>query len=146
MLNDRCRSGLILLIQPLLVRFCHFAFHALCALSLVFSSRQQDVPNMVRSDDQNPRIGPGPFQLNGRGEANDAVHKAAAQGQPVEQQIALSVRGDRVQCAINGTVVGDYPKSDVVGPGKLKTTDGVYGIRSAHNTEVLVTGLKVTRP
>ncbi len=92
-------------------------------------------------------FGPAPFQLNGReGEANAAVHKAAAKGAPVTQEIAVSVKGDKVQCAINGTVVATYNKSDVVGPGKLKSTDGIYGIRFAHNTEGLVSGLTVTKP
>jgi hypothetical protein len=90
-------------------------------------------------------FGPQPFQMNGRqGEANPAVHKAAGPGQPVSQEIAVSVKGDRVECSINGTVVGSYPKSAVVGAGKLKSTDGIYGIRFAHNTEGLVTGLSMT--
>jgi len=92
-------------------------------------------------------FGPKPFQLNGgRGEANAAVHKAAGKDQPVTQEIAVSVKGDQVQCAINGTVVASYPKSQVVGAGKLKSTDGVYGVRFAHNTEGIVTGLTMTKP
>lgn len=92
-------------------------------------------------------FGPEAFQLNGRhGEANAAVHKASAPGSSVTQDIAVSVKGDNVQCAINGTVVGTYKKSDVVGPGKLKSTDGTYGIRFAHNTDGLVSGLTVTKP
>ena len=57
----------------------------------------------------------------------------------------MSVKGDKVECAINGTVVGSYDKSAVVGAGKLKSTDGVYGIRFAHNTEGTVTGLTMTK-
>ena len=92
-------------------------------------------------------FGPAAFQLNGRrGEPNAAVHKAAAVGSPVTQDIAVSVKGDKVQCAINGAVVGTYNKSDVVGTGKLKSTDGIYGIRFAHNTDGLVSGLTVTKP
>ena len=92
-------------------------------------------------------FGPAPFQVNGpRGEANAAVHKAAAPGEPVTQEIAVTVSGDRVNCAINGTVVGSYAKSDLVTAGKLKSTDGVYGLRFAHNTEAMVSGLTVTRP
>jgi hypothetical protein len=92
-------------------------------------------------------FGPEAFQLNGRrGEVNPAVNKAAAKGAPVTQEIAVSVMGDKVQCAINGTVVATYNKSDIVVPGKLKSTDGVYGIRFAHNTEGLVSGLTVTKP
>jgi hypothetical protein len=55
------------------------------------------------------------------------------------------VKGDKVECSINGTVVGSYDKAQVVGEGKLKSTDGVYGIRSAHNTEVHVAGLTMTK-
>ncbi|HEU4628643.1 MAG TPA: hypothetical protein VFS08_02830 [Gemmatimonadaceae bacterium] len=92
-------------------------------------------------------FGPEPFQMNGRrGGTNDAVHKAEGPGQPVTQEIALSVKGDSVQCAINGTVVATYPKSEVVGEGKLTSTDGVYGIRFGHNTEATVSDLKVTKP
>ena len=90
-------------------------------------------------------FGPQPFQMNGMGSANAAVHKAAGKGQSVTQEIALSVKGSRVECAINGTVVAGYDKADLVTSGKLKSTDGVYGIRFAHNTEAIVTGLTVTR-
>lgn len=90
-------------------------------------------------------FGPQPFRLNGGGEANAAVHKAAAPGQPVSQDIAVSVKGDKIECSINGTVVGSYDKSAAVGAGRLKSTDGVYGIRFAHNTEVMVSGLTMTK-
>lgn len=90
-------------------------------------------------------FGPAPFQMNGRREANDAIHKAAGPGQPVTQEIAMSVNGDHVTCAINGTVVGTYDKAALVTAGKLKSTDGVYGIRFAHNTDATVTGLTVTK-
>jgi hypothetical protein len=91
-------------------------------------------------------FGPDPFQMNGHGEANAAVHKAAGPGQPVTQKISLSVKGDKVECAINGTVVASYDKAQLVTAGKLKSTDGVYGIRFAHNTEGTVTDLKMTKP
>ena len=91
-------------------------------------------------------FGPAPFQMNGRGAASPAVHKAAGRGEPVTQEIALSVKGDKVECAINGTVVGTYDKSALVTAGKLRSTDGVYGIRFAHNTEAYVTGLTMTKP
>ena len=90
-------------------------------------------------------MGPAPFQVNGRGEANEAVHKAAGKGSAVSQEIAVSVKGDKVECAINGTVVGSYDKATLVTAGKLKSTDGVYGIRFAHNTEATVTGLTITK-
>jgi hypothetical protein len=91
-------------------------------------------------------FGPAPFQVNGaRASADPAVNKAAGVGEPVTQEIALSVRGDKVECSINNKVVGSYDKAAVVGAGKLKSTDGIYGIRSAHNTEAYVTGFSMTK-
>jgi hypothetical protein len=91
-------------------------------------------------------FGPAAFAMNGRrGEANPAVHKAAGPGESVTQEIALTVKGDRVECAINGTVVAGYTKSELVTAGKLKSTDGIYGIRFGHNTEGTVTGLTMTK-
>jgi len=89
-------------------------------------------------------FGPAPFQMNGRGTDDPAVNKAAV-GDPVTQEIAMSVKGDKIECSINNKVVATYDKSAVVTDGKLKSTDGVYGLRFAHNTEVFVTGLKMTR-
>lgn len=86
------------------------------------------------------------FALNGgRGGANDAVHKAAGPGQPVTQDIAVTVKADSVECAINGTVVATYPKADIVTAGRLKSTDGIYGIRFSHNTDATVTGLALVK-
>ena len=85
------------------------------------------------------------FQLNGRGEPNAAIHKASGVGASVTQEIALSVKGDKIECAINGQTVGTYDKSAVVGPNKLTSTDGVYGVRFGHNTEATVTGLTMTK-
>jgi hypothetical protein len=91
-------------------------------------------------------FGPAPFQMNGRWSSNSAVNRASGPGEPVTQEIALSVKGAKVECAINGTVVATYDKSALVTDGKLKSTDGVYGIRFAHNTEAVVTGLTMTSP
>jgi hypothetical protein len=91
-------------------------------------------------------FGPAAFQMNGgRGAANAAVHKAAGPGEPVTQEIAVSVKGGRLECSINGTVVAGYDKAELVVPGKLTSTDGLYGLRFAHNTEVIVTGLSMTK-
>src|SRR5580698_7080810 len=90
-------------------------------------------------------FGPGPFQMNGPGEESPAVNKAAGKGEPVTQEIAISVKGDRVECSINGAVVAGFDKAALVTAGKLKSTDGIYGLRFAHNTEVLVTGLSATK-
>jgi hypothetical protein len=91
-------------------------------------------------------FGPEAFAVNGRrGEANAAVKKAEGPGKPVTQEIAVSVKGDKVECAINGAVVGSYDKATLVTAGKLKSTDGLYGIRFGHNTEATVTGLTMTK-
>jgi hypothetical protein len=90
-------------------------------------------------------FGPEPFQM-GRRAPHDAVHKAAGPGEAVTQEIAVSVKGDKVECAINGTVVASHTKAELVTAGKLKSTDGVYGVRFAHNTEGTVTGLTLTKP
>lgn len=87
-------------------------------------------------------FGPEPFRITGLlSQSNAAIHKAAGRGQPVTQDISLSVNGDRVGCSINGSIVASYSKSTVLGSGKLKSTNGYYGLRFAHNTDVFVSGL-----
>ena len=91
-------------------------------------------------------MGPEPFAMGGRRPiASDAVHKAEAQHKPVTQEIAIQVKGDNVSCIINGTSVATYPKSELVAAGKLKSTDGVYGFRFAHNTDGVVAGLTLIK-
>ena len=48
------------------------------------------------------------------------MHKAAGQDEPVTQEIAVSVKGDKVECAINGTVVGSYDKATLVDGGQAE--------------------------
>jgi hypothetical protein len=107
-------------------------------MSILYCSAYGDGRFIVRG------FGPAAFPVNPRPEANAAINKAAGKGQPVTQEIALSVKGDKVECAINGTVVGTYDKASIVGPGKLKSTDGVYGLRFGHNTDAVVTNFGVT--
>jgi hypothetical protein len=91
-------------------------------------------------------FGPSAFQMNGfQGDSNAAVHRAAGKGEPVTQEIAVAVKGGHVSCSINGTVVASYDKSALVTDGKLKSLDGVYGLRFAHNTEVSVTGFGLSK-
>jgi len=108
--------------------------------SLLYCAAYGDGTFIVRG------FGPAAFRVNGRNPvANAAVHKAAGKGSSVTQEIALSVKGDSVSCSINGAVVGTYPKAEVIGAGKLKTTDGIYGIRFAHNTDAVVVGFGVSK-
>lgn len=80
------------------------------------------------------------------GDANAAVHKAAGKDQPVTQEIAVQVKGDKVSCMINGTEVASYPKSDLIGDGKVKSLDGYVGVRFGHNTDAHVAGFAMTKP
>jgi hypothetical protein len=108
-------------------------------MSLLYCAAYGDGRFIVRG------FAPATFRMNGgMGESNAAIHKAAGKNQPVTQEIAVTVTADKVQCAINGTVVGSYDKTAVVGAGKLKSTDGVFGLRFGHNTEVVVTGFGVS--
>ncbi len=70
---------------------------------------------------------------------NAAVHKAAADNS-VTQDVQWTVEGGKATCSINGTAIGSWDKSEIVGPGKLESLDGVYGIRISHNVEAIVTG------
>ncbi len=82
---------------------------------------------------------PEPFKVSGDSStANEAIHVAKEDGASVSQDISISVTKDAVSCSINGTVVGTYPKSDIVGAGKLKSTDGAFGVRFGHNVEATV--------
>ena len=91
-------------------------------------------------------VGPAAFQVSTRRpEANAAINKAAGPKTAVTQEIAFSVKGYKIECSFNGTVVGSYDKAAVVAAGKLKSTDGVYGLRFGHNTEVVVTGLTLVK-
>jgi hypothetical protein len=91
-------------------------------------------------------FGPQPFQMGGRAPiADPAVNKAAGVGQPVTQKIAVTVKGDKVMCSINDKTVATYDRSALVTAGKLKSTDGTYGIRFAHNTDATVTDLKLSK-
>lgn len=68
---------------------------------------------------------------------NAALNKAS-EGGSVKQNIAWTVKGDEASCSVNGTTVATFTKADLVGPGKLKSLDGVYGIRAAHNVDIVV--------
>ena len=68
---------------------------------------------------------------------SDAVKKPDASGQSTN---ALEVRvlADKLEFAVNGTVVGSAPKTGV-------KTDGIYGIRSNHLLDIEVDGLSAAK-
>jgi hypothetical protein len=81
----------------------------------------------------------------GRPAPNDAVKKAAGPDAEVVQDVAWNVRGDKVECLVNGTAVWSGTKADVTGPGKLASTDGITGIRVSHNSDAVVSNFAVTK-
>ena len=76
--------------------------------------------------------------------ANDAVKKAETGG-TVTQDVAWVVTPDKAECKINGTVVASFPKSELVGAGKLDSLDGIAGLRIAHNVDVNITNWKIAK-
>jgi hypothetical protein len=77
--------------------------------------------------------------------AHDALKKADANGESTNE-IGWKVQGSKVSCVVNGTEVKTFDKAEVVGPDKLTSTDGVYGIRVSHNLELTVSGLAKSKP
>jgi hypothetical protein len=84
-----------------------------------------------------------PFQVIPKVAAHEAVKKAGGPDEQVVQEVGLNVRGDRVECVINGAVVWSGSKADVTGDGRLASTDGIAGIRVSHNSDAIVTNFSV---
>jgi hypothetical protein len=108
------------------------------AMTLVYCVAYGDGNALIRG------FGPAVFTLLGTS-PNAAVHKAPGVGQPVTQDISWTVRGGRAECSINGKVVAGYDKAQLVGAGKLKSTDGTFGLRFTHNVEAVVSGFGMTK-
>jgi len=75
--------------------------------------------------------------------ANAAASKMGERG--ATDEIAMWVRSGRVGCSVNGTEVFSAAAADMVGPGKLVSTDGIYGIRASHNLDLHIEGPTVTK-
>lgn len=85
------------------------------------------------------------FDIVGKPVPHEAVKKAASADAEVVQEVGWTVRGDSLACTVNGVAVWSGTKSDVTGPGKLTSTDGIAGIRVSHNSDAIVTGFAVTK-
>jgi hypothetical protein len=70
---------------------------------------------------------------------NAAVKKPDASGSATNA-LEVRVKADKVEFAVNGTVVSSMPKT-----GPLAKTDGIYGIRSNHHLEIEVDGFGVSK-
>jgi hypothetical protein len=75
--------------------------------------------------------------------ANPVVSKMGASG--ATDEISMWVKGGRVGCSVNGTEVFSAATPDMLGPGKLVSTDGVFGIRASHNLDLHIEGPTVTK-
>ena len=73
---------------------------------------------------------------------NEKVAKAATPDTEVTQEVAMSVKGSKIECTVNGATVWSADKSEVPG---LTTTDGLTGIRVSHNSDAIVSGFAVTK-
>ncbi len=75
--------------------------------------------------------------------SNAALHQADADGESTNE-IGWRVSGGKASCVVNGTEVASFDRSEIVGPDKIISTDGVYGFRVSHRLELTVTGLTMT--
>jgi hypothetical protein len=82
-------------------------------------------------------------ELAGR-TANTAIKPADAAGK-ASNEIAWKVTPERTSCLVNGTEVWGYASKDLVGEGKLQSTDGIAGIRVNHNLDVHIAGFTVAK-
>jgi len=69
---------------------------------------------------------------------NDAVKKPDGSGQSTNA-LEVRVQADKVEFAVNGTVVGSVPKA------QASKTDGLYGIRSNHLLDIEIDGLSAAK-
>ena len=77
-------------------------------------------------------------------EKTSALKQADATGASTNE-VGWTVKGGKPSCVINGTTVKTFDKFDVVAGDKLKSLDGVYGIRVSHNVELTVSGFGMTK-
>lgn len=75
---------------------------------------------------------------------HEAVRKASGDG-GVTNEVGWRVRGGRAECLINGTAVAGFDSAEIVGSGKLASTDGIVGLRVSHNLDVVVKDFAVTK-
>lgn len=72
--------------------------------------------------------------------SHEALKQADANGQSTNE-VGWRVKGGKASCVVNGAEVKTFEPSEIVGPDKLASTDGIYGIRVSHNLEITVSGL-----
>ncbi len=76
--------------------------------------------------------------------ASPAIKKADASG-VATNEIGWRVADGKASCVINGTAVQTWNASDLVGADKLKSFDGIYGVRVSHNLDITMTPIAMTK-
>ena len=72
---------------------------------------------------------------------HDAVDKATGPDDDVTQEVGWTVKGGKAECTVNGQVVHSLDAA----AANVQSFDGIYGIRTSHNAEVVVTGLGLSK-
>ena len=75
---------------------------------------------------------------------SEAIHKADASGH-ASNEIGWRVQGGKASCVINGTAVQTWDAAQLVGADKLKSLDGVYGVRVSHNLDLSMTPIAMKK-
>lgn len=73
-----------------------------------------------------------------------ALRKADANGESTNE-IGWRVKGNKASCVINGQEVKSFTKKEVIGPDKLASTNGTYGIRVSHNLELAISPITLSK-
>jgi len=76
--------------------------------------------------------------------ASPAINKANAAGSATNE-IGWRVRDGKASCVVNGTAVQTWDAAQLVGADKLKSTDGIYGVRVSHNLDITMTPLTLSK-
>jgi hypothetical protein len=76
--------------------------------------------------------------------ASPAINKANAAGSATNE-IGWSVHDGKASCVVNGTPVQTWDAAQLVGADKLKSTDGIYGVRVSHNLDITMTPLALSK-
>jgi hypothetical protein len=76
--------------------------------------------------------------------ASPAINKAT-DGGSATNEVGWRVKGGKASCVINGKEAQTWDAAQLVGADKLKSTDGVYGVRVSHNLDLTMTPLKLSK-
>ena len=74
---------------------------------------------------------------------NAAIRKAV--NGVATNEVGWRVRGGKASCVVNGTEVQSFDAAQLVGADKLKSLDGMYGIRVTHNVDLTVTPIAMSK-